>query len=74
MENDIKKQVGQRIRECRMRADLTQKEVSEKLGIVLQQYQTYESGRYEFDYKKLISICQILDVSADYLLGLSEYK
>ena len=74
MENELKKQVGQRIRESRMRANLTQKEVSEKLGIVLQQYQTYESGRYELDYKKLIDICQVLDVSADYLLGVSEYK
>ena len=74
MEKELKKQVGQRIRESRMRANLTQKEVSDKLGIVLQQYQTYESGRYELDYKKLIDICQILDVSADYLLGLSEYK
>ena len=57
-----------------MISGLTQKEMSDKLGMVLQQYQTYESGRYELDYKKLIDICKILDVSADYLLGLSEYK
>lgn len=74
MDTEIKKQVGQRLRECRMISGLTQKEMSDKLGMVLQQYQTYESGRYELDYKKLIDICKILDVSADYLLGLSEYK
>ncbi|MCM1306419.1 MAG: helix-turn-helix domain-containing protein [Bacteroides sp.] len=73
MNNEIKRQVGQRIRELRIISGLTQKEVSEKLGVVLQQYQTYESGRYELDYKKMIEICKIFDVSADYLLGLSEY-
>jgi len=72
MEENIRKQVGNRIKECRKIANLTQKDVSEKMGIVLQQYQTYESGRYELDYKKLITLCTILDVSADYLLGLSD--
>ncbi len=74
MEQDLKKQIGQRIKEYRIQANLTQREVSEKLGIVLQQYQTYESGRYELDYKKLTEICKILDVSADFLLGLTDYK
>ncbi len=74
MEQDLKKQIGQRIKESRIQANLTQREVGEKLGIVLQQYQTYESGRYELDYKKLTEICKILDVSADFLLGLTYYK
>ncbi len=74
MEQDLKKQIGQRIKESRIQANLTQREVSEKLGIVLQQYKTYESGRYELDYKKLTEICKILDVSDDFLLGLTDYK
>ena len=61
MEQDLKKQIGQRIKESRIQANLTQREVSEKLGIVLQQYKTYE-------------ICKILDVSDDFLLGLTDYK
>jgi len=69
---DLKQLVGQRIKECRINNNLTQKEVSEKLGVVLQQYQTYESGRYELDYDKLKKLCAILDVSADYLLGIKD--
>lgn len=68
----ISKEVGSRLKESRKSKGLTQREVSQMLGIVLQQYQTYESGRYELDYDKLIKLCKILDVSADYLLGLSE--
>ena len=73
MADELKKQVGQRLKASRKLANLTQKEMSEKLGIVLQQYQTYESGRYELDYKRMIEVCKILDISSDYLLGLTEY-
>lgn len=69
---DISKEVGVRIKECRQQEGLTQKQVAEQMGIVLQQYQTYESGRYELSYEKLIGLCKILDVSSDYLLGISD--
>ena len=64
-------EVGKRIKEARKSAGLKQRQVAKEMGIVLQQYQTYESGRYQLDYDKMITICKILNVSADYLLGLS---
>lgn len=70
---DISKEVGQRLKESRKAKKMTQKEISKKLNMVIQQYQTYESGRYELDYEKIIKICKILDITADYLLGLSDY-
>lgn len=70
---NINKEVGKRLKESRKAKKLTQKEVSENLGIVLQQYQTYESGRYQLDYEKIIKICKILEITSDYLLGLSDY-
>lgn len=68
---ELKKQVGQRIKECRNIKGLTQKQVSEMMGIVLQQYQTYESGRYEMNYQQIKTICKILDTSSDYLLTIT---
>ncbi|MCI8911364.1 MAG: helix-turn-helix transcriptional regulator [Clostridia bacterium] len=68
----INTEVGRRLKEIRMSSGLTQREVSERLGIVLQQYQTYESGRYQMDYDKIVRVCKILNVSADYLLGIDE--
>lgn len=68
----INTEVGRRLKEIRMSSGLTQREVSERLGIVLQQYQTYESGRYQMNYDKIVRVCKILNVSADYLLGIDE--
>ena len=68
----INTEVGRRLKEIRMSSGLTQREVSERIGIVLQQYQTYESGRYQMDYDKIVRVCKILNVSADYLLGIDE--
>jgi len=68
----INVEVGKRLKECRKSNKLTQREISQQLGIVIQQYQTYESGRYQLDYEKLVKVCKILNVSADYLLGISE--
>lgn len=70
---NINKFVGNRLKESRKEKKLTQKEVSKNLGIVLQQYQTYESGRYQLDYEKIIKLCILLDISADYLLGLTDF-
>lgn len=70
---NIKKEVGNRLKESRKAKGLTQREMSEKLDMIVQQYQTYENGRYELDYEKIIKICSILDVSSDYLLGIKEY-
>lgn len=69
---DIKKEVGQRIKNCRKDLRLTQEQVATKLGVVTQQYQTYENGRYELNYQQLIKLCEILDTSADYLLGIKQ--
>ena len=70
---ELKKEVGKRLKESRKANNLTQKAISEMMGIVLQQYQTYESGRYELNYQQMKTVCEILNVSADYLLGMKEY-
>ena len=69
---ELKKIVGERIKECRKIKGLTQKQVSAAMGIVPQQYQTYESGRYELNYQQIVLICKILETSSDYLLGLTD--
>ena len=63
---------GKRLKECRKENDITQKEMSDMIGVVLQQYQRYESGKCQMDYEKLIKVCKILNVSFDYLLGITE--
>ena len=58
-----------RIREIRMRKNLNQKELSEKIGVVQNTLSQWESGKNEPCYTRLIQIADILSVSTDELLG-----
>lgn len=57
------------VRDCR---SITQKEIAEYLNIKQQQYARYEKGINVMPVTYLAEICKYLDVSADYLLGLSD--
>ncbi len=72
MEN-IKKFVGNRIKESRKDKGMTQKEVANILCMTQQQYSRFENGVFELDYENLIRISQLFDVSLNYLFGLNEF-
>ena len=59
------------IRDCK---NITQKELAKHLGIKQQQYARYEKGVNIMPVTYLPEICKYLDVSADYILGLSEIQ
>ena len=56
------------VRDCR---NVTQKELAEYLGIKQQQYARYEKCINMMPVIYLPKICKYLQVSADYILGLS---
>jgi transcriptional regulator with XRE-family HTH domain len=62
---------AQRLKNARTSKQFTQKEVAEFLNIEETSYQHYEYGKREPSYKILVRLCNHLDVSSDYLLGLS---
>lgn len=68
--SNIKKEVGERIKESRKLAGLTQKEVASRLLMTQQQYSRFENGIFELDYEQLIKISKLYNISVDYLLGL----
>ncbi len=72
MEN-IKKSVGNRIKESRKDKGMTQKQVAEILCMTQQQYSRFENGVFELDYDNLVKISRLFEVSLDYLFGLSEF-
>lgn len=57
------------IRDCK---NIIQKELAEHLGIKQQQYARYEKGINIMPITYLPKICEYLDVSADYILGLTD--
>ena len=56
----------------RDKQNITQKEMAFRLGIKQQQYSRYEKGINVMPVTYLPKICKILNVSADYILGLKE--
>ncbi len=63
---------NERLKEIRKECGKTQKEVYTALGISANGYASYEQGRTEPSIETLIKLCKVLDVSADYLLGLED--
>jgi len=57
------------IRDCR---NITQKELAAYLGIKQQQYARYEKGVNNMPVIYLAKICIYLNISADYILGITD--
>ena len=60
--------IGSNIRAARMRAGLTQEEMSEKIGVTPQYLSDLERGLVGTSIPTLIRICTDLNVSADFIL------
>lgn len=69
----MKEFVGKKLKECRTAAKMSQREVAKLLGVAQPVYQRFEKGIYECNYEQLSKLCEIFDVSADYLLGRENY-
>jgi len=60
----------ERLRGIREDNDLTQAQVAEILGTSQTMYARYERGANEMPIHHLITLCNLYNVSADYLLGI----
>lgn len=69
----LKEDLGKKLKEARLAQKLSQKQVADKLSVAQSVYQKFESGIYECNYEQLRLLCDILDISADFLLGRTEY-
>ena len=61
----------ERLRELREDNDLTQADVAKKLKTTQQVYSRYEKGINEIPVRHLVTLCKFYNVSADYILGLT---
>lgn len=60
------------LRELREDADMTQAAVAAVLGTTQQVYARYEKGLNALPLHHLRTLCQLYEVSADYILGLPQ--
>lgn len=58
-----------RIKELRLKKQVSQREMANKLGFAQTTYSQYELGKRHPDFTTLIKIADFLNVSIDYLLG-----
>lgn len=68
--DDIKKEVGERLKQARRDAGYTQARVAQIMHMTQQQYSRFENGVFELDYTQIVTLCKLYDVSADYLFNL----
>ncbi len=62
------------IRDLREDADLTQAQVAAALGTSQTMYARYERGANEMPIRHLLTLCELYQVSADYILGRTKRK
>jgi len=63
---------GDKLRALRLEKKLTQQKLAEKIGLVKGSISAYEKNTKHPSINVLIKLCAIFNVSADYLLGLSD--
>ncbi len=71
---DYKKAFPKRLTEVRKEAELTQDQMAVAIDISRPSYTQYETGVCFPKFENLIKIAQTLNVSIDYLVGLSNKK
>ena len=64
----------ERLRNLREDRDLTQAELGKLLSKSQQGYNHIETGRAELKIDDLITLCKFYNLSADYLIGLTDRK
>ncbi|MBR3975565.1 MAG: helix-turn-helix transcriptional regulator [Clostridia bacterium] len=64
----------ERMRNLREDSDLTQSELGKLLNKSQQGYNHIEAGRAELKIDDLIKLCQFYNLSADYIIGLTDTK
>ena len=64
----------ERLRNIREDHDLTQADIGKLLNKSQQGYNHIEAGRAELKIEDLIKLCKFYNVSADYMIGLTNIK
>lgn len=72
--NDINIEIGNRLKDCRKTAGLTQRKLAEMVNISVQHLSYIECGKRRLTADLAKSISEVIDVSLDYLLLENDFK
>ncbi len=65
--------MNERLKELRLERGLKLKDVAEYLNVTIRTISRYEDGTREPSIVVLKKLCDLFDVSADYLIGRTDY-
>ena len=71
---ELLKILGERLKDLREEADLTQKDMAGKMGCTTSHYQKIEYGKVNISASMLNFLADYFHVSADYLLGRTDNR
>ncbi len=74
MSKYLNKEIGKRVQIARKNVDLTQENLAEKIKISPQFLSDIETGRSGMSFDTLLSLCDILKVTPNYILGKNNKK
>ena len=63
---------GERIKELRIERGLTQTQLARELNTTQKSISKYETEFLDLNTNMIIALCKFFEVSADYLLGLTD--
>lgn len=69
-----KKVFGQRLKNLRCSRKMTQTDLAAVLSVTKTQISDLENAKTTTSLEKLVLLCEYYEVSADYLLGLSDHS
>ena len=67
--NAIDKGIGLRVRTFRLQRRMSQEALGKKLGVTFQQIQKYERGVNRLSGSRLVTVCEVLQVKPEQILG-----
>lgn len=67
-EEKLLKEMGLRIKQRRRELNMTQEQLAEKMDVSIQMISNLELGKKAVRPENLVKVCEILNVSADYIL------
>ena len=61
--------IGNNLKSARKSAGLTQAQTAAVMLMTQQQYSRFENGVFRLNYEQILKLCEIFDVSPNYLFG-----
>lgn len=61
--------IGNNLKKARLQKKVTQAQMAQKLRILQPAYARYESGKVQLNYEQIQTVCDILEITPDFLWG-----